>query len=166
MHEMTVRKPDWQLRFPPGDGLPDPPPEPGDESMAVGDWDGKVKETGLPKVVSLCDTTGTMVKPWLDSGRYECWLVDMENKPGYHREGNRVTYGGDVRSFRMPKDVFMAFAFPPCTDLASSGSRWWADKDRRAAEQGRLAVAFASKVWGTPWPISRSAVIKDSGSRM
>jgi hypothetical protein len=141
--EMTVRGDDWTLRHPPGDGSPDPPHDRDDEAMAAGDWEGKVEETELPKVVSLCDTTGSMVQPWLDSGRYECWLVDLENGSGYRRESeNLVVYGGDVRTFRMPPNVYMAFAFPPCTDLASSGSRWWKGKDERNAEAGRKPAVW------------------------
>lgn len=137
LDEMTVR-PGWDKRSPAGDGSPDPAPDPDDEAMAAGDWEGQVEESELPKVVSLCDTTGTMVKPWLDSGKYECWLVDLENGSGYRREDkNLVIYGGDVRTFRMPRNVYMAFAFPPCTDLASSGSRWWQAKDQRNAEAGK-----------------------------
>lgn len=136
-HEVTVR-PGWGDRHPPGDGSPDPPHDTDDDAMVAGDWEGKLDSNGLPKVVSLCDTTGTMVKPWLDSGRYECWLVDLENGSGYRRESeNLVIYGGDVRTFRMPPEVYMAFAFPPCTDLARSGARWWNEKDTKNAKSGK-----------------------------
>lgn len=145
MDEMTVRTPGWESSHPPGTGEADPPHDPDDEAMAAGDWDGKVEESDLPKVVSLCDTTGTMVKPWLDSGKYECWLVDLENGSGYRRESkNLVVYGGDVRTFRMPANVFMAFAFPPCTDLTKAGSTSWERKDRAAAEAGKRLPVFAA----------------------
>lgn len=79
-------------------------------------------------VLSLCDRTGVMVQPWLDAG-FECWCVDLQHEPGVHRDGNIVRVGGDVHRWLPPRDEYrIAFAFPPCTDLAVSGARWFKDK--------------------------------------
>lgn len=79
-------------------------------------------------VLSLCDRTGVMVQPWLDAG-YECWIVDTRHPPGVHRDGALVRVGADVAGWLPPRrDYRIAFSFPPCTNLASSGARWFKDK--------------------------------------
>jgi hypothetical protein len=79
-------------------------------------------------ILSLCDRTGVMVQPWLEAG-YECWIVDTRHEPGEHRDGNLVKVGGDIRGWIPPRTAYEAcFAFPPCTDLANSGARWFSEK--------------------------------------
>jgi len=91
---------------------------------------------GYPIVLSLCDRTGNMVKPWLDAG-YECWIVDLQHEPGEHRDGLLVRVGADITDWLPPRrDYAFVSAFPPCTDLAVSGARWFKDK-------GLGALAFA-----------------------
>lgn len=87
-------------------------------------------ETWRPYVLSLCDRTGNMVRPWAEAG-YRCIAVDIQNDG--HLES--VGYGSihyveaDVREFEPAEGEYeAAFAFPPCTHLAGSGARWWKDK--------------------------------------
>jgi hypothetical protein len=90
-------------------------------------------------VISLCDITGHMVAPWVEAG-YDAVLVDPQHKPGVNVEG-RVTKIGRVVDHPETYDVLrkvirkrlaaMCFGFPPCTDLAVSGSRWFEEKHRR-----------------------------------
>ncbi len=84
-----------------------------------------------PIVLSLCDRTGIMVRPWAEAG-YECWCVDTRHTPGVHRRSgkrNIVNIGADVRFWLPPRvEYAIAFAFPPCTHLASSGARWFRSK--------------------------------------
>jgi hypothetical protein len=107
-----------------------------------------------PIVLSLCDRTGNMVRPWLDAG-HECWIVDVQHEPGEHRDGNLVRVGADVLTWLPPRrDYLFVAAFPPCTDLAVSGARWYKDK-------GLASLAFAAQLvercrviceWsGAPW---------------
>jgi hypothetical protein len=78
-------------------------------------------------VLSLCDRTGIMVKPWADAG-YECLCVDMQHK-GVSKVGNITFVGADVRDWLPPLSEYrIVFAFPPCTHLATSGARWFKDK--------------------------------------
>jgi hypothetical protein len=82
-------------------------------------------------VISLCDKTGNMVRPWAEAG-YECWCVDIQHSIRRDREV-RVGAGviryvwGDARSWHPPDDVIirlaMFFAFPPCTELTCTGAR-------------------------------------------
>ncbi len=79
-------------------------------------------------VLSLFDRTGTMVLPWLEAG-YECWMVDTQHRPGINRQGRLVKVGADVRVWLPPRREYAAaFAFPPCTDQAVSGARWFKEK--------------------------------------
>lgn len=78
-------------------------------------------------VLSLCDRTGIMVKPWADAG-YECLCVDMQHK-GVSKVDNITFVGADVRDWLPPLSEYrIVFAFPPCTHLATSGARWFKDK--------------------------------------
>jgi len=93
--------------------------------------------TGKPIVLSLCDRTGYITVPWARAG-FECWLVDLAHPPGVKRVADNVyLVGADVRTFLPPrKDYAITFAFPPCTDLAVSGARWFQEK-------GLSSLAFA-----------------------
>lgn len=67
-------------------------------------------------VLSLFDLTGNMVKPWADAG-YETLCIDIQ------RDGTDI-----LRWLPPRRDYRMVFAFPPCTNLAVSGARWFKDK--------------------------------------
>ena len=75
-------------------------------------------------VISLCDYTGNMVKPWADAG-YECICYDLQHSIRRDRIEGGVTYRwADIRSLT-PDDLpdpLIIFAFPPCTNLAVSGA--------------------------------------------
>jgi hypothetical protein len=79
-------------------------------------------------VISLFDHTTNMVVPWANAG-FLCYCVDLRHPPGEQREGNIIRVGADVREWLPPFAVVAAvFAFPPCTDVAVSGARWFQDK--------------------------------------
>jgi len=80
-------------------------------------------------VVSLCDLTGNMVRPWADAG-YECWCFDTAHSIRVPRiEGNIHYVWGDARTVKRPAGNIVAiFAFPPCTHVAVSGARDFALK--------------------------------------
>lgn len=81
-------------------------------------------------VISLCDETGNMVRPWAEAG-YECWCFDIAHsirRP--RREGNIHFVYSDVRAVRRPTmlPIVAAFAFPPCTHTSVTGCRDWPQK--------------------------------------
>lgn len=90
-------------------------------------------------IVVLCfDISGILVKPWADAG-YECHIVDMQHPAGVTVEGNIVKWGMDVYEWEQifferhkdkVKNIRFAAFFPPCTDLAVSGARWFAQKEK------------------------------------
>lgn len=134
----------------------------------------ETKRKGL--VISLCDYSGNMVKPWARRG-YVCVCFDLKHKRITHENtvgGGIIIYvPGDVReiastgiawhlsalaliyprvlalksadgsAFGMPA-VEVVFAFPPCTDLAISGARWFAAKGPEALNAA-MALVFACK---------------------
>jgi hypothetical protein len=119
-------------------------------------------------IISLCDLTGTMVKPWVENG-YDAILVDPQHPASapveMYPSGGSITrvsatiietldrLGAAIRSGRV---VFVA-GFPPCTDVSLSGTRWWAEKMEKdryfqakaamVAEQCRMVGALS----GAPW---------------
>lgn len=85
------------------------------------------KPSDLPAVVSLCDRSGVMVRPWAEAG-FECWCVDLKHSIRRdRREGNVNFVWGDVRSWVPPREVRgrvgILFSFFPCTSDAVSGAR-------------------------------------------
>jgi len=83
------------------------------------------------KVLSLYDYSGVMVQPWIEHG-YVGVLVDIQHMPGISSTESTIWVGGDVLKWeevlKQTNNVCFIAAFPPCTDLAVSGARWFAQK--------------------------------------
>lgn len=125
---------------------------------------------GPETVVSLCDLTGNMVRPWAEAG-YSCLCYDLQHSIRADRiervGAGSITYRwGDVRSL-LPAQlgtgrVVAAFAFPPCTDLAVSGARDFERKGLRRlidaleiVEACRLLCAWDDAPWMIENPVGR-----------
>ena len=107
-------------------------------------------------VLSLCDRTGAMVQPWLENG-YRVITVDLQ--PAANPHPNREHIVADVTEWKPPLRIgrpAIAFASPPCTHLAVSGSRWMKDKGMTVGWRA-LAVVDACRVIcvesGAPWAL-------------
>jgi hypothetical protein len=98
----------------------------------------------MKKIISLCDHTGNAVQPWADAG-YECWILDIKHPAGFEKPENNIKkIGMDVTDFDVTETFEFAFAFPPCTDLAVSGARWFKEKGlERLAEAIRIFAVCA-----------------------
>ena len=80
-----------------------------------------------PKIIlDLCGGTGSWSKPYKDAG-YGVWIVDLPD---------------DVRRIEPPGNIYGVLAAPPCTDLSSSGARWWKEKGDEALTEA-LSIADA-----------------------
>lgn len=91
--------------------------------------------------IFLCDITGAMGEPWLEAG-YHIILIDPQHPTGVTVEiaenGATITKIGHVidhivtwaviRSVIQSDHVVFVAGFPPCTDLAVSGARWFESK--------------------------------------
>lgn len=119
--------------------------------------DSAEPSAGTPHVLSLCDRTGNMVRPWAREG-YIGIAVDLKHS-GVTVEnvgsGAIVYVGADVRRYDPPNvDYAAAFAFPPCTDLAVSGARWFQEKGLKALADAIDKVAECHETisdLGCPW---------------
>ena len=86
------------------------------------------------QVISLYDFTGEALRPWAEAG-YECFAYDIQHE-GERTEGNITFVYADLYDretllwilARHNNKVCFMSAFPPCTDLASSGAKWWKKK--------------------------------------
>jgi hypothetical protein len=92
-------------------------------------------------VLSLCDRTGNMVRPWLEAG-FRCTTVDLQ--PEINPHPLRTHIQGDIKALA-PMRASIVFAFPPCTDLAVSGARWYRDKGLKGLI-GALELVEACRV--------------------
>ena len=112
-------------------------------------------------VISLCDLTGHMVQPWVEAG-YRAILVDPQH--GTDLFIGPVTCLAMTVEEAMPVladairyDVAAVFGFPPCTDMAVSGARWFASKREADPMFQAKAVAVAEqcrtigRLSGAPW---------------
>ena len=94
-------------------------------------------------VLSLCDYSGNWSQPYRDTG-YKVVQVDLKR-------------GQDVRTLKhLGSSVHGILAAPPCTHFASSGARWWKDKDKKpeillealaTVDACLRAVAIYNPVW-------------------
>lgn len=100
------------------------------------------------RILSLCDYSGIMLKPWADAG-HDCIAVDIaQDKPGLR---DNIYYSqNDIFKLNYSAKIFdFIFAFPPCTDLAGSGARWWAEKGLQATIDALTLVEACHKICQT-----------------
>jgi len=73
-----------------------------------------------------------MVLPWAEAG-YECICVDTQDGASEHPNITHLkttvqAFESMVHWLKKELNVVAVFAFPPCTDLAVSGARWFQHK--------------------------------------
>lgn len=127
----------------------------------------------MKTIISLCDLTGNMVKPWIDAG-YKAFLVDPQH--GITRtEGAITKFAGTIED-AMPAigelirngDVAAVFGFPPCTDMAVSGARWFETKRAEDKMFQAKAVMVAEqcrtigRMSGAPWFVENPVSVLSS----
>lgn len=124
---------------------------------------------GRGTAIFLCNLTMNMAQPWVNAG-YRVVLVDPQHEA-------TVTVGlverisGTILD-AMPRlseiirreRVVFVFGFPPCTDVAVSGARWFEEKRQAdphfqakaalVAEQCRCVGMLAGCAWGFENPVS------------
>jgi len=132
----------------------------------------------VKQVLSFCDLTGNMVLPWAEDG-FECYVFDIQHPYGVNRHElhpNIKKVGGNLMEEWVDRflesdaveDVVAAFAFPPCTDLTGSGSRWWAEKGDQAYVDAMALVTRCRDLvggLGCPWMLENPPGRINSGSR-
>ncbi|MCP4648744.1 MAG: Dcm methylase [PVC group bacterium] len=94
------------------------------------------------KVLSLCDHTGIMVKPWADAG-HECYCVDIQKAED---EDNIHHIQADVNKFFPDFAPSIVFAFPPCTHTAVSGATHFKSKGPQAAVEAFTLLSSCLRI--------------------
>ena len=86
------------------------------------------------KVLIACEESGVVREAFKRMG-HDAWSCDIlpTRIPGQH-------YQGDVRYVILDDDWDLVIAFPPCTDLAVSGARWF--KEKQADGRQQKAIDF------------------------
>lgn len=107
--------------------------------------------------IGLCELTGIMAQPWAEAG-FRVVLVDPQHErtdePGSRIERIRGTILEAMprlsQILRTERVVFVA-GFPPCTDVAVSGARWFEhkrQKDRHFQAKAALVAEQCRMVGG------------------
>lgn len=122
-------------------------------------------------VLCLCDLTGHFAQPWVEAG-YRAILVDPQH--GWHSQDGRVEKWASTvdESLEWLGDELdrLAFVagFPPCTDLAVSGARWFESKGDTDPLFQAKAVAVAEqcrtigRLSGAPWFVENPVSVLSS----
>lgn len=127
-------------------------------------------------VWSLFDGSGLMAQPWAEAGHTcYCFNYDGADHGDYARLGARVEHENihyinawidNKFDFEVAPDII--FAFPPCTDLAVSGSRHFEDKRKKnptfqveAVITCKLAARLAKK-YNVPYMIENPVSVLSS----
>jgi len=109
--------------------------------------------TAIGTVLSLCDYTGNFVKPWVEAG-YDAVLVDPQHGVLSSRDGvvrlpmtveESMRAGSITNLLRSEAHIVFFAAFPPCTDMAVSGARWFESKREADPMFQAKAVALAEQ---------------------
>ncbi len=101
------------------------------------------------RVVSLCDNSHVALYPWRDAG-FACTAVDVI--PAATLDDGVEHVLCDVRAYTAPDDAVFFLAWPPCTDLARSGARWWPSKGPEALTRALEVVNACVRIAGArPW---------------
>lgn len=122
--------------------------------------------------IFLCDLTGVMAKPWVEAG-YHAILVDPQHPAGVHTEGSITRVGKIIDhpdTWRVLREaissgrVCFVAGFPPCTDVAVSGTKHFAAKAEKdkffqakaalVAEQCRIIGQLSGSPWFFENPVS------------
>ena len=93
------------------------------------------------KILVACEYSGRVRDAFISKGHeaVSCDIIETE-KPGPHIVGDVMDCIGDGWD--------MMIAFPPCTHLASSGARWFAEKRKDGRQQA--AIEFVRKLMDAP----------------
>ena len=110
-------------------------------------------------VISLFDRTGVISAPWVEAG-YNVIHVDIEN--GIDINDMDIQWWAD--NYGEVADVYAILAQPPCTDFASSGARWFKQKDEDGRTEASIELVnqvfrtlefFRPTIWALENPVGR-----------
>jgi len=100
------------------------------------------------KVLVACEESQVVTKAFRDKGHeaYSCDILPCSGgHPEWHIKGDVL---GDVLYNNTEWDMILAF--PPCTDLAVSGARWF--KEKIADGRQQTSISFFMRIANYPCP--------------
>lgn len=75
------------------------------------------------KVISCFDNSCNILRPWAKA-EYDCYAIDIKHNKEEIKNITKITI--NILDWKPNFDnVKISFFFPPCTDLAISGARWF-----------------------------------------
>lgn len=102
------------------------------------------------RVLIACESSGTVREAFRKLGHeaVSCDLLPADDGSGHHIQGDAISA---IRNARWD----LVIAHPPCTHLAASGARWFAEKrnDGRQQEGIDLFYAIRDACGSTPYAI-------------
>lgn len=107
----------------------------------------------LGTVISFCDRTGNMVQPWLEAG-YSAITVDLQEQVNPHPRRRHTVSDVTALPLNFARNATAVFCFPPCTDTAVSGARWFRSKGLESLINALRIVSACQKIAeasGAPW---------------
>lgn len=125
---------------------------------AEADRQGSTSVNANRTVISLFDASGVLAQPWVDAG-YNVVTYDLQSGADistFDAENLLDQHGND--------EIWAILAQPPCTDFASSGARWWKEKDADGRTEAsnelvrqvlRTVELFRPPVWVMENPVGR-----------
>lgn len=89
-----------------------------------------------PRLLVACEESGTVREAFARKG-WDAWSCDImpSRTPGRHIQGDVLDH--------LDEGWDMMIAFPPCTHLAISGARWFAEKRADGRQQGAISFFLA-----------------------
>ena len=121
--------------------------------------------------VSLFDTSGIMLRDWALGG-FDTIALDLAGTNHVDRYGVTHVQGDalDVWRDKTLDHASIIFGFPPCTDLAISGSRHWKRKGPKRRADAMTLVYVTPSIGiraGIPWMIEnpRSPSLRANGGK-
>lgn len=89
------------------------------------------------KILVACEYSGRVRDAFIARG-HDAWSCDIlpSDTPGPHIQADVSKY--------LDAGWDMMIAFPPCTHLASSGARWWANKEAEQADAKAFFMRLAN----------------------
>lgn len=107
------------------------------------------------RVLLACEESQTVCKAFRDRGHeaYSCDLLPCSGgHPEWHKQGD--VFEQCFTPFDRHYNIWdLVIAFPPCTDLAVSGARWFKDKDQRPSVDFFLRFTQLKCKWAIENPI-------------
>jgi site-specific DNA-cytosine methylase len=100
------------------------------------------------RVLVACEFSGIVRDAFIAAG-HDAWSCDLlpSERPGPHYQGDALIF-----AYEKSQKWDLMVAHPPCTYLAVSGARWWADRKREQLEAIRFILELAAA------PIPRIAI--------